>query len=142
MGKLRRLSLLVLGASIALPLVAGSLGAATYERCVQGYRNTQSAAYRERLRKAAAECVGWEEKLRRDPRYRGNDRALEDAMYRHPCLGGPPVCRERLGINETRDECGEVSSRKLGTSAQAREANRIHDELMAPRITELCTFAQ
>lgn len=142
MGKLCRMTLLVLAGSIALPLTANCVAAATYERCVKGYRNTQSASYRERLQKQVSDCVGWDEKLRRDPRFQSlDDDAQELEFESNPCYG-PSVCAEELGINDTRAECGEVSAEKHGTPAQVREAKRIYDELMSPSIISICTAAQ
>jgi hypothetical protein len=120
MGRLRRLSLSVIIASATFPLVTKDAVAASFERCIQDYKNIQSASYRERLQRDTAACKGYGKKYDND----------KGDITQDPCWGGSPTCKEPKGIFDTRNECGEVASSKLGTPTQIREADRIGSELI------------
>ena len=136
MRTLWRLSLPAIIAAVTFPLATETAAAASYERCIQGYTNVQSPSYRQRLQQAATEKAakcppGWEDKYSQS----GGD----DAMMSDPCYGDPTICAEPMGLVDTRTECGEVSSSKLGTPVQLQEAERIFRELQE---SEICHFAQ
>jgi hypothetical protein len=131
MGRLRRLSLLVIIASATFPLVTEDTVAASYERCIQFYQNIQSSAYRERLKRDGAACKGYEKKYAND----------KGDITSDPCWGGPPTCKETRGIFDTRNECGEVASSKRGTPAQIRQADQIGAELIK-NWNSICPMAQ
>jgi hypothetical protein len=121
-------------AALTLPLITDAAVAASYERCILGYRMVKTPAYSQRLHqgaaaKAAACPEGWDSKY-------GDD---DGAMMADPCYGDPKVCAEPMGLVETRTECGEVSASKLGTAEQVQEAERIFRELQQSAI---CHFAQ
>jgi hypothetical protein len=134
MKKILELGRSTLLAALALPLITQAANAASYEHCLLGYRMVKSPAYSKRLQqgaaaKAAACPDGWEAKY-------GDD---DGAMMSDPCYGDPKVCAEPMGLVDTRTECGEVSSSKLGTAAQIKEAARIFQELQQSTI---CHYAQ
>ena len=136
MGKLRRLNLTVFVAAVTFPLVAEVAVAASYERCIQGYRNVQSPAYSQRLQRDGAawavKCPeGWDDKYRNDPD--------DTKMMADPCYGDPAICGEQLGAVPTYFECSGVAADKLGTPQQIQEADRIAKELS--NIT-VCHYAQ
>jgi|ERR1700730_816341 hypothetical protein len=132
MRKLQSVSLSVIVTAAAIPLVSGTAVAASYERCIQGYKNVQSASYRERLKRDAAACKGYQKKYAEDK---------GDAIISDPCFGGGPVCKEKLGVFDTKTECGEVTSSKLGTPAQIKEAERVSLELLK-NWNKVCPMAQ
>ena len=127
---LRGLVLWAILVAATFPLVTRIAVAASYERCILGYRIIKSPAYNQRLQRDGAACNGYENKYTDDP----NDTIMSD-----PCYGGPPICREQLGLDATRTECGEVASSKLGTPDQIAEAERIFLEL---RENMICPYAQ
>jgi hypothetical protein len=134
MRTLWRVSLLAIIAAMPFSLTSEVAAAASYERCIEDYRNVQSTAYNQRLQqgaaaKAAACPEGWETKY-------GDD---DGAMMADPCYGDPAVCAEPMGLVETRTECGEVSASKLGTEEQVQEAEGIYRELQQ---SDICHFAQ
>ncbi len=138
MGKLAELGLLGIIAAAAFPPLTDIARAASFEGCIDGYKNVQTNSYEERFqRDAAAWAVrcpkGWDEKYRNDT---GDDRIMSD-----PCYGDPEICHEPLGITPTYFECSEVAADKLGTPTQVKQAGQIAQKLQESK-GNVCHFAQ
>jgi hypothetical protein len=87
MRKLQSVSLSVIVTAAAITLVSGTAVAASYERCIQGYKNVQSASYRERLKRDAAACKGYQKKYAEDK---------GDASFQILALEEGPFARKNL----------------------------------------------
>jgi hypothetical protein len=114
--------------------LASTLGAhagfASFDRCVQGRDNVRDSEYIARLKQSGKECVGYHKKYPR-----GQD------MSADPCYGGAPVCKEALGVFETKDECGDVAWNKNGTPEQIDKAQEVLGELI-DKWNGVCPMAQ
>ena len=120
--------------ALILAGLASALGAdagfASFDRCVQGRDNVRDSAYIERLKRSGKECQGYHKKYPR-----GQD------MSSDPCYGGAPVCKEALGVFETKDECGDVAWNKNGTPEQIDQAQEVIGELI-DKWNGVCPMAQ